>query len=85
MMGQFVVNNQLRFQGNAVYAMIGLMCGAVINIFLDPLLILVLGLGIRGAAIATVMGQITSFFILLIGSTRGDNIHLNIKNVRLSS
>ncbi|MCR5293012.1 MAG: MATE family efflux transporter [Eubacterium sp.] len=84
MMCQFVVNNQLRFQGSAVYAMIGLLSGAIMNMFLDPLLILVLGLGIRGAAIATVMGQITSFFILLIGSTRGENIHLNIKNVRLN-
>ena len=40
MMGQFVINNQLRYQGNAMYAMIGLMCGAVVNVFLDPLLIL---------------------------------------------
>ncbi|MBP3218720.1 MAG: MATE family efflux transporter, partial [Lachnospiraceae bacterium] len=39
MIGQFVINNQLRFQGSANYAMIGLMCGAVVNIFLDPLLI----------------------------------------------
>ena len=34
MMGQFVMNNQLRFQGSAVYAMAGLMCGAVINLIL---------------------------------------------------
>ena len=41
MIGQFVINNQLRFQGRAVYAMVGLMCGAVFNVALDPLLILV--------------------------------------------
>ena len=84
MMCQFVVNNQLRFQGSAVYAMIGLISGAIINIFLDPLMILVLGMGIRGAAIATVSGQITSFFILLVGSTRGENIRLSINNVRIN-
>ena len=52
--GQFVVNSQLRFQGSAMYAMVGLMCGAVINVGLDPLLILVFNMGVAGAAIATV-------------------------------
>ena len=84
MMGQFVVNNQLRFQGNAMYAMVGLMCGAVINVFLDPVLILWMDMGVAGAAIATVMGQITSFFVLLIGSTRGENIRIRLKNVHIN-
>ena len=84
MMGQFVVNNQLRFQGSAMYAMVGLVSGAIINIILDPLLILVFGLGVKGAAIATIGGQITSFFILLIGSRRGENIRLSIKKIRIN-
>lgn len=40
MASSLVLNNQMRFQGNAVYAMIGIMVGAVLNIGLDPLLIL---------------------------------------------
>ena len=84
MMAQFVINNQLRFQGSAVYAMVGLMCGAVMNIVLDPLLILVFHMQVRGAAIATVMGQITSFIVLLIGTSKGENIKLNIKNVHIN-
>ena len=84
MMGQFVVNNQLRFQGNAVYSMIGLMIGAVINVILDPLLILYFDLGVKGAAIATVMGQMTSFTALIIGSSRGENIHMHIRNVHIN-
>ena len=84
MMGQFVINNQLRFQGSAMYAMVGLMCGAVINVVLDPILILGLKWGVTGAAIATVSGQITSFFVLMAGSRRGENIHLNIKNVHIN-
>jgi len=84
MMCQFVVNNQLRFQGSAVYAMIGLVAGAVINVALDPLLIMGFDMGVTGAAIATVGGQITSFFILLIGCRRGENLHLSIKNVRIN-
>ena len=52
MTGQFVINNQLRFQGSAFYAMIGLVCGAIINVALDPLLILHFNMGVTGAAIA---------------------------------
>ena len=84
MMGQFVINNQLRFQGNALYAMIGLMCGAVVNIFLDPVLILWFDMGVAGAAIATVAGQMMSFFVLLIGSRRGENIRIKLKNVHFN-
>ena len=82
--GQFVVNSQLRFQGSAMYAMVGLMCGAVINVGLDPLLILVFNMGVAGAAIATVCGQMISFTVLLIGSRRGENIRLSFKNVHIN-
>lgn len=84
MIGQFVINNQLRFQGSAMYAMVGLMCGAVMNMGLDPLLIFVFHLGVRGAAIATIAGQITSFFVLYIGSKRGENIRLRLSNVHIN-
>ncbi len=83
MMGQFVINNQLRFQGSAVYAMAGLMCGALINMVLDPLLILGLGLGVSGAAIATVSGQLMSFIVLLLGTRKGENIRFALQNIRL--
>ena len=85
MMSQFVINNQLRFQGSAVYAMVGLLCGAVVNIGLDPLLMFVFHMGVAGAAIATVSGQLISFVVLLIGSAQGDNIHLKAGNVRLNA
>ncbi|MBO5622315.1 MAG: MATE family efflux transporter, partial [Butyrivibrio sp.] len=84
MMAQFVVNNQLRFQGSAVYAMIGLMSGAVMNMVLDPLLILVFHMQVRGAAIATVMGQLTSFIVLFIGTSKGENIRMSLSNVKLN-
>ena len=84
MMGQCVINNQLRFQGSAFYAMIGLMCGAVVNIGLDPLLIFAFHLGVPGAAIATISGQFIGFSTLLIGSRRGENIRLKSCNIRLT-
>jgi Na+-driven multidrug efflux pump len=84
MMAQFVINNQLRFQGAATYAMIGLMCGAVMNMVLDPLLIMVFHMEVRGAGIATVMGQITSFIVLLIGTSKGENIKMSWGNVHIN-
>ncbi len=84
MMAQFVINNQLRFQGSAMYSMIGLMCGAVMNLILDPLLIMGFHMQVRGAAIATVMGQFTSFVVLLIGTSRGENIRMSISNVHIN-
>lgn len=84
MMAQFVVNNQLRFQGSASFAMVGLLCGAVLNMVLDPLLILGFHMGVAGAAIATVAGQIVSFLVLLAGSMKGENIRLRPRNVRLN-
>lgn len=85
MMGQCVINNQLRFQGSAFYAMIGLICGAVVNIGLDPLLMFGFDLGIPGAAIATVSGQFIGFCTLLIGSRRGENIRLRFRSIRLNA
>ena len=84
MIAQFVINNQLRYQGSAAYAMIGLLAGAIINIGLDPLLMFVFDLGVAGAALATVSGQAISFVVLLIGSMHGENIHLKLSNVRMN-
>ena len=79
MMASFVLNNQMRYQGNAVYAMVGIVTGAVINIALDPLLINVFDMGIAGAAWATIISQSISFVLLIIGSCREGNIHINLK------
>ena len=84
MTGQFVINNQLRFQGSAVYAMIGILTGAFLNIILDPLYIFVLHMGVAGAAAATVTGQAVSFLVLLYGSMQGENIRLSFRHVRLN-
>ena len=83
-MGQFVLNNQLRYQGSAMYAMIGLLCGAILNIGLDPLLIFGFHMGVAGAALATISGQLISFIVLLVGSSRGANIRLHLRNVHLN-
>jgi len=56
-----VSNNVIRAEGNAKVAMISMMIGTGFNIILDPIFIELLGFGIRGAAIATVLGQILAF------------------------
>lgn len=61
----FTLNSQLRMQGNARYAMWGIISGALLNVILDPILIFACGLQLRGAALATVIGQIVSVAVLL--------------------
>ena len=81
MVAATVLNQQLRFQGSASIALIGMMSGAVLNIFLDPLFIFTFRLGVKGAAAATMLSQIVSFLILLFyGCTRKENISINLKH-----
>lgn len=64
MVCSFIMNNLLRFQGKALFSMIGITTGGILNIFLDPIFIFGLGLGTSGAALATALSQIISFCIL---------------------
>lgn len=84
MTASLVLNNQMRFQGSAFYAMIGIVSGAVINIVLDPILILSCGLGVAGAALATTISQYISFLFLLIMTRKGDSIQINFRNFKPS-
>ncbi len=81
MTSQLVLNNQIRFQGNAFYAMIGVGTGAVLNIILDPVFIFGFHMGISGAALATVISQFVSFFLLLAGVRVSGCIPIRLKNV----
>lgn len=80
MASSLVLNNQMRFQGNAVYAMVGIIVGAVLNIGLDALLILVFHKGIAGAAWATLVSQVCSFSVLLYMDRKGENIRIRFRN-----
>ena len=84
MTASLVLNNQLRFQGSASYAMYGIVSGAILNIALDPLLIFVFDLGVAGAGWATIISQFVSFCLLLKGCSKGSNIHIHIRNVKLN-
>ena len=99
MMGSIVMNNQMRMQGNAFFAMIGLTSGAIANIVLDPLLIFKAGdkifdgsvtmpfgagMGVGGAALATCISQTISFILLTIGMYKSDNVKIKLKNFKPS-
>lgn len=96
MTGELVLNNQLRFQGNALYAMVGLTSGAVLNIILDPILIYQkgeaifsghfsvpfgFGMGVAGAALASCISQIVGFLLLLLAVHRSDNVKIRLRNL----
>lgn len=85
MCASLVLNNQLRFQGSAAYAMVGISIGAVLNIILDPIMIFTMDLGIAGAAWATIISQFVSFCLLLIGTHRGGNISVRLCNFRFKA
>ena len=80
MASSLVLNNQMRFQGNAAYAMVGIVSGAVINVVLDPILIFGFDMGIAGAAWATAISQFCSFVLLLFMVRRGGNIRIHYRN-----
>ncbi len=84
MTASLVLNNQMRFQGSAFYAMIGIVSGAVINIGLDPFFIFVCDMGVAGAALATTISQYMSFLFLLLMIRKGGNIRIRFQNFRPS-
>ena len=84
MTASLVLNNQLRFQGSASYAMVGIVSGAVLNIALDPLLIFTFDMGVAGAGWATIISQFVSFCLLLVGCSKGSNIRIHIRNFKFN-
>ena len=81
MMSSFVMNNILRAQGNAMYSMIGITAGGILNMILDPVLIFGFHMGIAGAAVATMVSQMISFGILFYQCNfREGSIRLRLAN-----
>ncbi|MDR1509710.1 MAG: MATE family efflux transporter [Synergistaceae bacterium] len=80
MTASLMLNNLLRFQGSAFYGMIGMVSGALINVVLDPIFIYVLGMGVAGAASATMISQFIGFCLLLAGCYRGSNIRIRLRD-----
>jgi putative MATE family efflux protein len=81
MVSSFMMNNLLRYQGSALFGMMGMTTGAVLNIILDPIFIFVLKLGVQGASLATMISQCVSFSILFFFACRKKgNIRIEFRN-----
>lgn len=80
-MGTFCINNQMRFQGFTKYSVYGAISGSIINCLLDPVFIFGFSMGVSGAAVASVIGQICGFIILLIMSQKEGVIHYTHRRI----
>ena len=79
MVAATVLNQQLRFQGSAAMALVGIMAGVFLNVILAPLFIFVFKWGVKGAGAATMAAQMTSFLMLFFYSaTRKGNIAIKL-------
>jgi putative MATE family efflux protein len=79
-----VATDAIRAEGNAKVAMLIMMAGAILNIILDPIFIYVLGMGIRGAAIATAISILINCFILVAYFLSGrSEIAIGLRYLRL--
>lgn len=74
-----VLNNVLRYEGKAFYAMFGLSAGGIINIIGDYLLIKVYDMGVYGAGLSTAVSQMISFTLLLIIFVKNGQSHISLK------
>ena len=77
------LNTFLTAQGKSVTAMLSVLVGAVLNIGLDPLFIFTFGMGVKGAALATVLSQACSaLWVLLFLTSRKASLRLERKYLR---
>ncbi len=82
---QTVLASFLRAEGKAKYAVAELVIGTVVNIILDPVFILVLDMGVVGAAVATILGIVAADIFCLIVLLKGKtNVSLSIKDFKPS-
>jgi putative MATE family efflux protein len=81
LISSLVLNNVLRYEGKAFYAMFGLTAGGLLNIAGDYFLIQKLGMGVYGAGLSTAVSQMVSFTILLILYIKNAQSKLRLKMI----
>lgn len=80
----FALNSTVRADGNPKMASFTMIVGCVTNVILDYVFVFVFNMGIKGAALATVISQALTFFIILYYYTKGkSNLKLKAQNLKL--
>lgn len=77
MMISAAINSMIRADGSPKYAMLSMVIGAIINVILDPVFIFVFQMGVKGAAIATIIGQVASFLVSVLYMPHFKSVQLN--------
>lgn len=77
MMISSAINSMIRADGSPKYAMLSMVIGAIINVILDPVFIFVFQMGVKGAAIATIIGQVASFVVSVLYMPHFKSVQLN--------
>ena len=77
------LNTYIIAQGESITGMLSILIGAVANIVLDPIFIFVLGLGVRGAAIATIISQfLSAVWVVGFLASRRAVLRIKIQNLK---
>ena len=77
------MNGIIRADGSPKFAMFATLIGALLNIVLDPIAIFIFNLGVKGAAIATIIGQIISCIITLLYFIKPKKVKLSKETLKL--
>ena len=75
----------IRADGSPKYSMAGLLTGCILNLIGDPLFIFVFGMGVKGAALATIIGQIANAIINIIYMTHLKSVKITKDDVKKSA
>lgn len=77
------LNTYISCQGNAKIAMISVLIGAVLNIVLDPVFIFVMDMGVKGAALATIISQsVSAVWVVRFLVSKKSVIRIKLDNMR---
>ena len=77
------LNAMIRAYGSPKFAMVSMLLGAIINTVFDPIFIFIFDMGVCGAAIATILGQIISFLVSIFYLPRFKTFHFDRSALRL--
>ena len=78
------LNASIRSDGSPKYAMFATVIGAISNIILDPIFIFVFNMSVKGAAIATIIGQILTFIVSLLYLKKSKSFKINKESLKLN-